>query len=78
MFVDNYESQGFVKVKEPAKTGDFLLMNIVAPSPNHAGVFLAEQNCFYHHLMDRQSEKTVWGQSWSKYTSRVLRHESLL
>ena len=36
-------------------------MNIVAPSPNHAGVFLAEQNCFYHHLMDRQSEKTVWG-----------------
>ena len=78
MFMDNYASQGFVEIDKPSKTGDFLLMNIVAPSPNHAGVFLAEQNCFYHHLMDRQSERTVWGQSWSKYTSRVLRHESLL
>ena len=78
MFVNNYEGQGFVEVDRPEKYGDFILMNIVAPTPNHAAVFLPERNCFYHHLMDRQSEVTVWGAAWSRMTYKVLRHESLM
>ena len=74
MFVDNYASQGFVEIDKPSKTGDFLLMNIVAPSPNHAGVFLAEQNCFYHHLMDRQSEDCL-GPVLVEVHLTSLRHE---
>ena len=62
MFVNNYKGQGFVEIGQAEKYGDFILMNIVAPTPNHAGVFLPERNCFYHHLMDRRSERTVWGQ----------------
>lgn len=78
MFVDNYESQGFVKIQGPERKGDFLLMQIDAGSPNHAGVMAGEGNVFYHHLMDRQSQTSVWGNYWAKRTVYVLRHRDLL
>jgi proteasome lid subunit RPN8/RPN11 len=77
MFERHYEGQGFVQIDQPSKKGDFLLMQVGAPSPNHAGV-LAEDGCFYHHLMGRLSEKTVYGGYWAKITTKVLRHKELL
>lgn len=75
MFVDNYSQQGFYEIERPERKGDFLLMQIGAPSPNHAGVLTGEDNCFYHHLMGRLSEKSVYGGYWAKVTAKVLRHK---
>ena len=52
-------------------------MQIDAPFPNHVGVMTGDGILFYHHLIDRLSEKAIWGGMWEKVTSYVLRHESL-
>ena len=74
MFANNYEDQGFYEVAKPEKKGDILLMQIGAPSPNHVGVMTGDGNSFYHHLMDRLSEKSVYGGYWAKVTTKTLRH----
>jgi proteasome lid subunit RPN8/RPN11 len=78
MFERHYEQQGFVPIDKPANKGDFLLMQVGAPSPNHAGVIAEDGWSFYHHLMNRRSEKTVYGGYWAKITTKILRHKELL
>ena len=75
MFVDNYSQQGFHEIESPEQKGDILLMQVGAPSPNHVGVMTGQDNSFYHHLMDRLSEKSVYGGYWAKVTTKTLRHE---
>jgi cell wall-associated NlpC family hydrolase len=77
MFSRNYAKQGFRRIDRPSQKGDVLLMQIDAPFPNHVGVMTGDGILFYHHLMDRLSEKAIWGGMWEKVTSYVLRHESL-
>ncbi|MGA0851407.1 MAG: C40 family peptidase [Candidatus Nanopelagicaceae bacterium] len=77
MFVDNYKDQGFYEIEKPECKGDFLLMQIGAPSPNHAGVISGNGNLFYHHLMGRLSERSVYGGYWAKVTAKVLRHKDV-
>lgn len=77
MFTRNYESQGFYEVKGPELKGDFLLMQIGAPSPNHAAVMTGDGNYFYQHLTGRLSEKNVYGGYWAKVTAKVLRHKEV-
>lgn len=77
MFTDHYCQQGFYEIERPERRGDFLLMQIGAPSPNHAGVLTGESNCFYHHLMGRLSEKSVYGGYWAKVTAKALRHRDV-
>lgn len=77
MFVDNYAKQGFYEIEKPEQKGDFLLMQIAAPSPNHAGVMSGDSNSFYHHLMGRLSEKSVYGGYWAKVTVKTLRHKDV-
>ena len=77
MFADNYSQQGFYEISKPERKGDFLLMQINAPSPNHAGVIVGDGCSFYHHLMGRLSEKSVYGGYWAKMTTKVLRHKDV-
>jgi len=77
MFADNYSQQGFYEISKPEHKGDFLLMQINAPSPNHAGVIVGDGCSFYHHLMGRLSEKSVYGGYWAKMTTKVLRHKDV-
>jgi proteasome lid subunit RPN8/RPN11 len=77
MFDKHYASQGFVAVNEAGQKGDMLLMHVGAPSPNHVGV-LSSDGTFYHHLMNRFSERNVYGGYWAKITTQVLRHQQLL
>jgi proteasome lid subunit RPN8/RPN11 len=77
MFERHYADQGFVETEKADRKGDFLLMQVGAPSPNHAGVLL-QDGTFYHHLMNRRSERTVYGGYWAKITTKVLRHKDLL
>jgi cell wall-associated NlpC family hydrolase len=78
MFDRHYAQQGFVPIDKPGNKGDFLLMQIGAPSPNHAGTIAEDGWSFYHHLVNRRSERTVYGGYWAKITTKVLRHRDLL
>ncbi len=78
MFERNYANQGFIEIEKPSQKGDFLLMQVGAPSPNHAGVLAEDEWSFYHHLLGRRSERTVYGGYWAKITTKILRHKELL
>ncbi len=77
MFASNYEKQGFYEAPLPYQKGDVVLMQIGAPSPNHVGVVIGDGCHFYHHLIDKYSEKSVYGGYWARVTAKVLRHKSL-
>jgi len=77
MFGKNYLDQGFSPVEKPTQKGDILLMQIGAPFPNHVGVMSGDGMLFYHHLMDRLSEASVWGGFWASSCCQVLRHHLL-
>jgi proteasome lid subunit RPN8/RPN11 len=78
MFAQNMQGQGFMPCEKAEKRGDFLLMQLQAPRPNHAGVLVdPERNIFYHHLLGRLSEANVYGGYWERNTSMVWRHKEL-
>lgn len=79
MFEKNIKDQGFVEIEGASQKGDMLLMQLQAPFPNHTGVLVKpSRNIFYHHLLDRLSEETVYGGYWAKHTNKVLRHKELM
>lgn len=79
-FEDNFVEAGFFEL--PARSrlqmGDVFLMAIGANRINHCGV-LAEpsRNIFYHHLVERKSEASVYGGWFAQVTQKVLRHNSI-
>lgn len=74
MFADNWQAQGFYEIDKPERKGDVAFMQIEASSLNHAAVFAGDGNLFYHHLIGRLSERSVWGSFWRKATVKIVRH----
>ena len=76
-YVDNFESQGFVKLTdETPKKYDIFLMKVASHSANHAAVYLGGCSII-HHLSNRLSIKEVYTGYWQKHTVHHLRHKSL-
>jgi proteasome lid subunit RPN8/RPN11 len=79
MFEKNVKGQGFIEVETASQKGDMLLMQLQSQFANHTGVLVKpNRNIFYHHLLDRFSEETVYGGYWAKHTNKVLRHKELM
>lgn len=79
---------GFVRVDgEPLQQGDIILMQIRAPVPNHAAVYLADgiiasepehypsPGCILHHMYGRDSRRDPYGGYWLENTVGVWRYE---
>jgi len=78
LYVDNFESSGFVRLDvQPLQVGDCFLMQVVSPVPNHAAVYLGD-GLILHHLQGRLSSRDVYGGYWQKITTHTLRHRILL
>jgi proteasome lid subunit RPN8/RPN11 len=78
LYVDNFESSGFVRIdSKPLQVGDCFLMQVVSPVPNHAAVYLGDE-LILHHLQGRLSSRDVYGGYWQKITTHTLRHRILL
>ena len=82
LYIDNFEKEGFdwIAPGEPIQKYDVILFNYEAPFgvANHAGVFMEpESNIFYHHLLGRLSERTIYGQGWRNLTIGIIRHKDL-
>jgi proteasome lid subunit RPN8/RPN11 len=76
LYRENFAKEGFVQVDGEPRRHDLLLMMIRAPVENHAAVYLGDGKML-HHLFDRLSRKEMWG-GWRKFTTAILRHESML
>lgn len=78
LYLDNFGKAGFVAVPtEDLRHHDVVLMQVAAPVPNHAAIFL-EQGEILQHCIGRLSGKDVYGGYWRRVTVKVLRHKDLL
>ena len=76
LYVDNYASQGFRRIDfSELAYGDLLLMQLSSSLPNHAAIYLGDQQIL-HHIQGRLSSRDVLGGYYVKNTAMVLRHES--
>ena len=75
LYLDNFQKGGFYKIPvEELQRGDALLMNLVSPVPNHAAIYLGDQQVL-HHVQGRLSSRDVYGGYYGKSTACALRHE---
>ena len=76
LYVEGYKSQGFRQVPfEELQYGDAILMQLFSELPNHAAIYLGDQQIL-HHVQGRLSSRDVFGGYYVKSTAMVLRHES--
>lgn len=77
LYIDNFQQAGFVRVDDAPRRHDAFLMQVRAPVPNHAAIYLGDE-IILHHLWGRLSSREVYGDFWRRLTMVHLRHESLL
>jgi len=77
LYMKHYEEAGFVPVTGELKKGDMIIMQIRAPEPNHAGVYLGDGQ-FLHHLYNRLSSRDIYGGYWQEQTRLVVRHKEMM
>lgn len=75
LYMRLYAETGFHPVNGDLQPGDMILMQIRAPEPNHAAIYLGEGKIL-HHLYGRLSQQDIYGGYWAECTRLVLRHES--
>lgn len=76
LYLENFMNEGFYKIPvQELQRGDALLMHIVSPVPNHAAIYLGDQQIL-HHVQGRLSSRDVYGGYYGKSTACALRHES--
>lgn len=76
LYLDSYKSQDFRQVSfTELQYGDAILMQLGAELPNHAAIYLGDQQIL-HHVQGRLSSRDVYGGYYVKSTAMVLRHES--
>jgi len=76
LYLDNFSAEGFRKIPvEEVQRGDLILMNLVSPLPNHAAIYMGDQQVL-HHVQGRLSSRDVYGGYYGKSTACALRHES--
>jgi len=76
MYVENFAKEGFSRVPiEQLQRGDLLLMNLQSPVPNHAAIYLGDQQIL-HHVQGRLSSRDLLGGYYLKCADRAIRHES--
>lgn len=75
LYLDNFAAEGFRKIPvEEVQRGDLILMNLVSPLPNHAAIYMGDQQVL-HHVQGRLSSRDVYGGYYGKSTACALRHE---
>ena len=76
LYLENFEKEGFRQIPlADVERGDALLMQLVSPVPNHAAIYLGEQQVL-HHVQGRLSSRDVFGGYYLKNVACALRHES--
>ena len=76
MYVENFAKEGFLRVPtQELQRCDLFLMNLQSPVPNHAAIYLGDQQIL-HHVQGRLSSRDLLGGYYLKSCDRAIRHES--
>ena len=75
LYMRHYAGAGFrpLAYREAVETGDVIVMQVRAPEPNHAGIYLGDGRML-HHLHGRLSTRDVYGGYWKDVTRVILRY----
>lgn len=77
LYLEGFESAGFVAVDGQPRKHDVILMNVAADVSNHGAVYIGD-GLILHHLYGRLSTRDPYGGYWLRCTTKVLRHRQLL
>ena len=72
LYGQNFARFGFAKYNGPLERGDVLVMQIGGKVPNHAALYLGDDQIL-HHAVERLSSRDVYGGFWRKNLAYVLR-----
>ena len=76
LYLENFEKEGFRRIPiAELQRGDALLMQLVSPVPNHAAIYLGDQQVLQQG-QGRLSSRDGYGGYYLKTTACALRHES--
>ena len=75
LYLDNFVSAGFARVDD-LREHDVILMKIASEVPNHAAVYIGN-NQIMQHVLNRLSSRDVWGGWYQKISVGFLRHKAL-
>ena len=77
LYEDNFMKEGFIKIPlDEIKKHDLLFMQLEANLPNHAAIYLGDQQVL-HHVQRRLSSRDILGEYYIKNTAFAARHKSL-
>ena len=76
LYRNNFAREGMRKIpNKDVAYGDIVLMQLEAPVPNHAAIYIGDQMVL-HHVQGRLSSRDIYGGYYLKSTAMVLRHET--
>lgn len=73
LYMKLYAEAGFVPASGAIQVGDVIVMQVQAPEPNHAGIYLGD-GLMVHHMYGQLSTRVPYGGYWSERTITVLRY----
>lgn len=81
LYLENFEKAGFKQVGAAGniseiRQNDVLLIQVQSHVPNHAAIYIGE-NQILHHVYGRLSSRDVYGGYWQSATTHVLRNTNL-
>lgn len=72
LYMAHYAEAGFVPASGELLVGDVIVMQVQAPEPNHAAVYLGD-GIMIHHMYGQLSNRGSYGGYWQERTITVLR-----
>ncbi|HFK7184551.1 TPA: C40 family peptidase [Serratia odorifera] len=75
LYMRLYTEAGFVPASSELQLGDVIVMQVQAPEPNHAAVYLGD-GIMIHHMYGQLSTRVPYGGYWAERTITVLRYKS--
>ena len=74
LYLDLLPKNGFERVDaEDIQEGDIILVCLGSETPNHAAVYIGNQQIL-HHCPERLSKRDTYGGFWRNYTHSIWRH----
>ena len=76
LYMDHFRDAGFDPIKGDLQVGDVIIMQVRAPVPNHAAIYLGNGQML-HHMYGRLSTREIYGGYYQEITRVIVRHKSL-
>lgn len=74
LYMTHYAEAGFVLAVGELQPGDVIVMQVQAPEPNHAAVYLGD-GMMLHHMYGQLSTRVPYGGYWAERTITILRYK---